>query len=197
MVGLEGTAVEVDWMIATLQAEWRELGIPTADVVRGGAAHAVWARLVEFPVVGAVAPTVFASPQPSDANPQPTETQRADPQRADLAIQAAIRPSATTKFVRLIQDIDPQADVLAHAGNGILTARFASFPAASYSRQLIARLHPAAALAAGHVFILYTTATDLTRQAVWGPIPAAHRLMQSVKAQFDPHNLLNPGRFAV
>ena len=31
---------------------------------------------------------------------------------------------------------------------------------------------------------------------VWGPLPEGHAVMASLKAQFDPDNVLNPGRFA-
>jgi glycolate oxidase FAD binding subunit len=30
---------------------------------------------------------------------------------------------------------------------------------------------------------------------VWGPPPATLSLMRGLKQQFDPHGLLNPGRF--
>jgi FAD/FMN-containing dehydrogenase len=37
--------------------------------------------------------------------------------------------------------------------------------------------------------------SDLTRQATWGNRAEAVGVMEAVKRQFDPANLLNPGRF--
>jgi glycolate oxidase FAD binding subunit len=37
----------------------------------------------------------------------------------------------------------------------------------------------------------------MTPQSVWGNIGPQLELMQAVKRQFDPHGILNPGRFVV
>jgi FAD/FMN-containing dehydrogenase len=105
-------------------------------------------------------------------------------------------PSNTTRFVQLVQELDPQASIQAHAGNGIVIARFASFDAGDVSRGLIARLHPAAQQWGGNAVVLSSTLDGWTRQALWGNASAAAPWMAKVKRQFDPQNLLNPGRFA-
>jgi FAD/FMN-containing dehydrogenase len=57
-------------------------------------------------------------------------------------------------------------------------------------------LQPAAAASGGRLVVLSSTHTgELTRQAVWGGVTAADTWMRKVKTQFDPENLLNPGRF--
>ncbi len=77
-----------------------------------------------------------------------------------------------------------------------MIVRFADFPTAAISRSLIGRLQPAAVAAAGRVVVLSASnAAELTRQAVWGGATPAYEWMRKVKAEFDPDNLLNPGRF--
>jgi glycolate oxidase FAD binding subunit len=167
-VGLEGTAEEVDWMLTRLAAEWNALGVTFTHVVPPDHAQQLWETLREFP--GA-----------SDA---------------PLVLKASVVPSNTTRFVQLVQELDPQASIQAHAGNGIVIARFASFDAGDVSRGLIARLHPAAQQWGGNAVVLSSMLDGWTRQALWGNASAAAPWMAKVKRQFDPQNLLNPGRFA-
>jgi glycolate oxidase FAD binding subunit len=167
LVGLDGSAAEVQWMIGQLQAEWRAAGAAAAEVLVDGQADELWDRLREFPAA-----------------------------EAPLVIKASLLPSRTVDFVRLIQQIDPLSSIQAHAGTGVVIARFAQFPPAGVSASLIGRLHPAAVAAGGQAVVLSSAfSADLTRQAVWGGARAATEWMLKVKQQFDPENLLNPGRF--
>lgn len=167
LVGVEGTAVEVRWMRDTLERELRALG---AEPQTLGDADAATAReqLTMFPA--------------RDGAP--------------LVLKAAVRPSCATRFAALVREIDANASLQAHAGNGIVIARFAEFAAGDVSRQLVGRLQPAAAALGGNVAVLSCSASiDLTRQARWGSTGAAGDLMRSVKHQFDPADILNRGRF--
>ena len=114
---------------------------------------------------------------------------------APLVVKASLPPSRMVEFVQLIRQFDPDASIQTHAGNGIVIVRFAMFDAADTSRELIARLQPAAKNAGGNLIVLSSNLAGLTRQAVWGgSLPDAH-WMAMVKRQFDPKGLLNPGRF--
>ncbi len=166
-VGLEGTPPEVDWMARVLADEWRALGVTATRTIDAQAAATLWHDLAEFAQAG----------------------------DAPLVLKASLLPSRTTEFVALVLDIDPEASVQAHAGNGIVVARFAKFDPGDVSQALIGRLQPAARLAGGHAVVLSTTMGGLTRQAIWGPVDEDVVWMQKVKAQFDPKGLLNPGRF--
>ena len=166
-VGLEAAPAEVDWMVDALRQEWQAQGISQTHVARDQQAAELWSRLREFP----------------------TNTE------SPLTIKASVRPGQVTAFVRLVLEIDPNASIQAHAGNGIVIARFANFQPASVSRDLIGRLQPAAKRSGGHVVVLTSNVGDLTRQAVWGGADEAVAWMSKVKRQFDPHNILNPGRF--
>ena len=48
----------------------------------------------------------------------------------------------------------------------------------------------------GNVVVLRNpSGGEMTHQSVWGGIDAPFALMERVKQQFDPQNLLNRGRF--
>ncbi|HEV3024607.1 MAG TPA: FAD-binding oxidoreductase, partial [Pirellulales bacterium] len=112
LVGLEGTATEVDWIVEQLGREWRELGVRTFDVHRGDAAGHIWSRLTEFPAQG----------------------------ESPLVVKFNVRSSAVTSIVNLLLDVDPQASLQAHAGNGIVIGRLSEFSVADASKVLIQRL---------------------------------------------------------
>jgi glycolate oxidase FAD binding subunit len=166
-VGLEGSAAEVNWMLARLAEEWRALGVTAPRALVDDGAAALWRDLREFP----------AAPG------------------APLVLKASLLPSHSLRFIELALALDPQASLLAHAGNGIVIARFSKFEPDDVSRKLIGRLQPAAQLDGGGAVALSSTLVGLTRQAVWGNVTPATEWMNKVKRQFDPRNLLNPGRF--
>jgi glycolate dehydrogenase FAD-binding subunit len=168
VVGLEGGAGEVDWMLDKLAKEWRDLGLtaPPRTIVEQ-AAQSLAGDLIEFPAAAG----------------------------APLVLKASVLPSRCVSFIQLVRQIDPQASIQAHAGNGVVIARFSRFEAADVSRQLIGRLHPAARMAAGNAVVLSSTAGGLTHPAVWGNVTGATAWMDKVKRQFDPKDLLNRGRF--
>jgi FAD/FMN-containing dehydrogenase len=167
LVGLEGTEPEVAWMVETLQREWSEL--PTHDVRKFAKdeADALWSRLTEFPA----------------AEPSP------------LVLKISVPPSSVTRVVSLLREIDANVSIGAHAGSGIVIARFAEFDAGDVSTALIGRIQPAALRVGGQAIVLSSDVGELTRQATWGPRQANVDVMESIKRQFDPAGILNPGRF--
>jgi glycolate oxidase FAD binding subunit len=167
VVGLEGTTAEVGWMLERLAAEWCELGVAATRSLYDDQAAALWRDLAEFP----------HAPD------------------APLVVKASVLPSRVAQFVELVREIDPAASIQAHAGNGIVIARFSAFEPGDVSRLLVGRLQPAAVLAGGHAIVLSSTLGALTRQAVWGGAGDDTVWMEKVKAQFDPKGLMNPGRF--
>jgi glycolate oxidase FAD binding subunit len=170
VVGLEGSAVEVAWMSDALRREWAVLGVAETRVIAEGDTPGLWQRLAEFPADAA----------------------------APLVLKVNVLPAAVADFVQLVRKIDPQGSVQAHAGNGIVIARFADFPSGKISAQLIGVLQPAAAKAGGNVIVLSSSyAAELTARAVWGTRRESADLMQAVKREFDPRGILNPGRFVV
>ena len=167
VVGLEGSSVEVAWMLEQLTSEWRELGVRAHRVANEETAL-LWSRLAEFPAQG------------EDA----------------MVVQASVLPSATAAFVELLMDLAPSGSVQAHAGNGVVVAHLTGRSAAEASQDLIQKLQPAARSDGGSVIVLSSPqGVELTRQAVWGGAVESAAVMKRVKDQFDPKHLLNPGRF--
>lgn len=165
VVGLEGTAAEVAWMIDQLGREWRDLGAAQAHVVGDAAATALWDRLVAGSSPGAA-----------------------------LVLKFTVRPSAVTQIAGLLVELVPEATIQAHAGNGIVIAALPALSSDFISKALIGRLQPAAIQAGGHV-VVWSAVEELTRQAVFGGVRPETEVMRRVKHQFDPKDLLNPGRF--
>lgn len=69
------------------------------------------------------------------------------------------------------------------------------FPA---NKTALARLSEAESLArerSGHVVVFSAPAALKTGINIWGPAPPTLSLMREIKRQFDPNELLNPGRF--
>ena len=167
LVGLEGTPAEVDWMVDEIARQWRAAGVASLEVHRGGMAEGIWERLTDF-----------------GAKPD-----------APLTIKINVRPSAVTRLMELCRQLDPGCSLAARAGNGIVLVRFSEFSAADTSRVVLQRLQPAAAAAGGNAVVWSSAAGELTRQAIWGAAADDADVMRSVKRQFDPKGLLNPGRF--
>jgi glycolate oxidase FAD binding subunit len=166
LVGLEGTESEVEWMADTLWNELRKLGVD-ADIIPQHHCGPLWMRLAQFRVEGEPA----------------------------LVIKASLRPGSTVEFVERLVKIDPECSVQSHAGNGIVVARLSRI-IAGVSKTLVGELQPAAAEHGGHVIVLSCAeAAELTRQCWWGSPGEATAMMEEVKRQFDPKDLLNRGRF--
>jgi glycolate oxidase FAD binding subunit len=166
IVALEGTGPEVDWMKATLVSELHAQRAEAA-IVADERSPSLWQRLREFSAG-----------------------------EAALVVKANVPPSRTVEMIRLLKDAAPDYSIQAHAGNGIILARYSTFPTGGVSRILVGRLQPAVQNAGGNLIVLSSTLSgELTRQAVWGATASAAMLMEAVKEQFDPKNLLNPGRF--
>jgi glycolate oxidase FAD binding subunit len=166
VVGLEGSAAEVEWMTGRLHDEWCELGIE-APITIGDAAD-FWKKLVDFPAVG----------------------------NSSLVLKASLVPSGVTQFVDVLRTLDREASIQSHAGNGIVIARLSAFPKDGLSRVLVGNLQPAAAAHHGSLLILSNpSGSEMTHQSVWGGLDVPFSLMSAVKQKFDPKNILNPGRF--
>jgi glycolate oxidase FAD binding subunit len=167
-VGVEGSRDEVAWMLGQLASEWQEPGIEAPITLEADAAAAFHQRLVDFSI----------------------------PAEAPLVVKLNVRPSATCDMMQLLKGLDRRVSIQAHAGNGIVLARFSEFSPADAARLLIRELQPAAIAAGGQAVVWSCPASDeLTRQAIWGATRSDFGMMRAVKQQFDPKNLLNPGRF--
>lgn len=83
------------------------------------------------------------------------------------------------------------ASYVAHAGSGTIWLRVE----AARAREVFADLAARVRIAGGHAVMAAAPAPLKRDLDVWGPPPAALEIMREIKRQFDPHRLLNPGRF--
>ena len=168
LVGFEGTAAEVEYMVGQITEEWRELFAETPQVV--GEAAALWQRLIEFSASG----------------------------NSPLVLKANVVPSGTTAMIDAARRLDPDCSIQAHAGNGIVLLKLSQFPSQGLSRALVGNLQPVAAAHHGQVAILSNpSGAEMTHQSVFGMTDSPLALMQQVKHRFDPKNILNRSRFVV
>jgi glycolate oxidase FAD binding subunit len=168
VVGLEGTAAEVEFMVGQLIEEWHELGVEMPHVV--GETAALWQRLIEFSASG----------------------------NSPLVLKANVVPSGTTKMIDAARRLDPDCSIQAHAGNGVVLIKMSKFPAQGLSRALVGDLQPVAAGQQGQVVILSNpSGAEMTHQSAFGMTDSPLALMREVKRKFDPKDILNRGRFVV
>ena len=166
-VAFEGTAAEVPWMVEQLQREWREQGQEKILSISEAEADCLTDSWTEFPAID-----------------------------SPLVVRFNVVPSHTTKVIAAAQKVDENCSFQAHAGNGIAIVRFSEFPSAGMAQTVVAQLQPAARLGSGSVVILANpSGAESTRQSTWGGSDTPFSLMDAVKKQFDPDNLLNPDRF--
>jgi glycolate oxidase FAD binding subunit len=111
-------------------------------------------------------------------------------------LKIALLPSDVGEMVDLVQRAAASRAVDyrlgGRAGLGVLILRLQGQDAAHME---IAREVRQAAVSHGGSVVLISTSVPLERRIEpWGDVGSALRMMQAVKARFDPHNTLNPGR---
>ena len=165
-VAAEGFAEAVDRHLRDIQTLAADAGM-TVEVLRGPDHDALWARLRDFP---------------ADRTPA-------------LSASGVIR--LTVPLASVAAALDAVGKLLGgvtwvvHAVSGAVFVRTpaAGTPEAFAALAGVARIHR------GHA-VLIAAPPDVKRgRDVWGPPPSALGLMGEIKRQFDPNNLLNPGRF--
>jgi glycolate oxidase FAD binding subunit len=174
VVRLEGTEPEVRWMDAELRGEWQAAGADDIYPVEGADAQELLDDLTGFGCDGPPAPWV---------------------------LKFNVRPSRVVEICSRLRKTFPKATLLAHAGNGIILAKLsgakADEPAAhELAKPLTGELRQAAAADGGQVIVWNSpTPEELTRVLAWGTSRDDDAMMRRLKNQFDPHGLLNPGRY--
>ncbi|MGE0760382.1 MAG: FAD-binding oxidoreductase [Pirellulaceae bacterium] len=166
-VAVEGTDPEVRWMVEQLGREFWEHRIAEMQTLLDDDATAFLQRIVAFPVGPA----------------------------GTIRVKASVVPSRVTDWCQSLLALDPDCSWLAHAGNGIVVARFARLPAGGMTKGIIGRLQSAATAASGSVVMLSHVGGEATHQSIWGPLTGPLAVMKAVKCEFDPRNILNPDRF--
>jgi glycolate oxidase FAD binding subunit len=175
VVRVEGTESEVASLAEQTQYELWSGGGADVRQLDADEADALWSRQIEFSNHGAG--------QEKDESP--------------LVVKIAVPPSAVTATIAHLLSIDANCTIQAHAGNGIVIARFSQFSHADMTNVLVAKLRPAAMRFGGSLIVVSCKLEGLTPHLIWGGRTKSTILAERVKLQFDPRGILNPGRFII
>ena len=165
-VGFEGGEGETAWQVDQLKQECSPHHPSEVAVVDGDQADVLWQTLTEFQT---------ASDQP-------------------LTFQANMRPSRTMEFLERAAEFG--VAVQAHAGNGIVIGHLPDdMVSVDRAEEVVTSLRQMAFRQGGNLVIFHCDDEWKERLPVFGDSTGSWPLMQKLKQQLDPHNLLNPGRF--
>lgn len=112
---------------------------------------------------------------------------------ASAVLRITVPLAAVTELISAIQSIDGgSAQFVGHAGVGTI---WVTLTDAAGAPKVFARLAALAGQRHGHAVLASAPPEVKKTLDVWGPPPPTLDLMKDLKGQFDPHGLLNPGRF--
>jgi len=172
VVGFDGVREQVDWQRAELARLTGPLG--GRDVRPLDAA--TWPRL------GPAARAAFATPAAvMTLAALPTQVAEVMEQGAGMARARGL-----------------QSAWAAHAGVGVIRAAIASDPAPKdlgAIAAVLAEWREMVHAGGGHAHLEWAPLAVKSQVPVWDDPGAAGRIMERIKAQLDPRNILNPGRF--
>jgi glycolate oxidase FAD binding subunit len=103
-------------------------------------------------------------------------------------------PSRTAAFCQVAAELLADAEILAHAGNGIVLGRIQDPESAA---DVLNRLRRETKNVGGRLVLIRCPPDLKARLNVWGDSHEAWSLMTEIKAKLDPADLFNPGRFVV
>lgn len=141
--------------------------------------------------------------QPHDQFWQMTRDPRWDSGPRAL-LKASVLPNQLVQGVKLAEEIAGReglgVEIISDAGSGIIrTYLFGkSSSTEEFTRnvaEVVHRLRTFALESEGSLVVLEAPTEVKNKLDIWGPVGKTLTLMQSLKAQFDPGRILNPGRF--
>lgn len=113
-----------------------------------------------------------------------------------LTLKVSLLPTDVAHWLNTLEQYckqqQLQASWRAGAGHGLITVRLAGKTNALIAA--VQTLQQAALEQQGSLVVTKAAPTLTSQLDVWGPSPALE-VMRSLKARFDPHNTINPGRF--
>jgi glycolate oxidase FAD binding subunit len=115
-----------------------------------------------------------------------------------LGLRVAVEPASLPRMVSRVGDLVREAGAVAriraHAGVGVARVGVAGITDPVRVAALLAGLRAAAGPFDGSVVVAAASPPVKAALDVWGPVRGLE-VMRRVKAQFDPHRRLSPGRF--
>ena len=172
LVGFDGLGEQVDWQVAELASIVRPYGGQTPTALSAAA----------WPVLARAAQAAFETPA--------------------AVMMLSVLPSVVADTIEQAASTARQRGLStawsAHVGAGLVTGAVR----AEDDRQdpamlatVLAEWRAAARAGGGHASIRWAPLAVKAALPVWDDAGAAGRIMQRIKAELDPQNLLNPGRF--
>jgi glycolate oxidase FAD binding subunit len=169
VVGFDGLREQVEWQIAELTALVGALGGRGVTVLPPEA----WPRLATLARDAIDAPAAVMT-----LSVLPSVVADAMEQGAEVAHQHGLASAWA-----------------AHAGVGAITAALLAGREPSTVGAVLAQWRAIAKAGGGHATLAWAPLAVKAHVPVWDDAGAAGRIMQRIKAQLDPGNVLNPGRF--
>ena len=169
----------VDAQIAAIKRICEQRGSRVGFRLDGGPQETLWAAIVDFPSANGTGEAV-------------------------ATLKASVLPTKVLGTIRSAEEIARSAGVqsaaISEAGSGIVRLQWdgdAGSPetTASAIAKGIEALRQSIVKDGGSLIVLAAPLTIKAHVDVWGPVGNALSLMQALKQQFDPHRMLNPGRF--
>jgi glycolate oxidase FAD binding subunit len=117
-----------------------------------------------------------------------------------LGCKVSTLPKTVEELFQMVDRMEKRYEVpvllQAHAGNGIVYIYFSrpETPVETFVK-IIEELRTSVVNSGGNLVVELAPIGLKERIEVWGDPGSSFRLMRGIKAQFDPHNILNPGRF--
>jgi glycolate oxidase FAD binding subunit len=169
VVGFDGLREQVDWQVAELTTLVGPLGGRDVTVL----SPAAWSRL----------PTLAR-----DAIDAPAAVMT-------LSILPSVVADAMEQGAQAARQHGLASAWAAHAGVGAITAALQAGREPSTVAAVLTQWRAIARAGGGHATLAWAPLAVKAQVPVWDDAGAAGRIMQRIKAQLDPGNVLNPGRF--
>ena len=107
----------------------------------------------------------------------------------------AVPPSAVTDMIRKLLAVDAELQFKPRRQRNHHRPVLEISHERYLRRSLVGKLRPAATQLGGSLVVVRSKFEGLTPHLVWGGRTDATVLLEQIKRQFDPKNILNPGRF--